>query len=62
MSECDLQFEVDGVVRVRLPLEDAVVAARLVGLVRRLEDQPVRLVTQARLRELGAQQRPRDSV
>ena len=54
----DLQFEVDRVVRVRLPLEDAVVAPRLVRLVRRLEHQPVRLVPQARFRKLGAQQSP----
>ena len=48
-----LQFKVDRVVRVRLPLEYVVVAPRLVRLVRRLEDQPVRFVAQARLGELG---------
>ena len=58
LRESDLQLEVDRVVRVRLPLEDAVVAPRLVRLVRRLEDQPVGLVAQARLGELGAEQRP----
>ena len=58
LRESDLQLEVDRVVRVRLPLEDAVVAPRLVRLVRRLEDQPVGLVAQALLGELGAEQRP----